>query len=89
MKNNFFFNYQIGNIYSKPSNVSEVSSQILYGEKFSIISKSKKWIKIRTSYDKYTGYIKKKKFTNYYLTVVKVFILKNLKNIQKHFIIKD
>ena len=41
MKNNFFFNYLIGNIYSKPSSVSEISSQILYGEKFSIISKSK------------------------------------------------
>jgi cell wall-associated NlpC family hydrolase len=76
MKNNFFFNYRIGNIYSKPSIVSEVSSQILYGEKFSIISKSKEWIKIKTNYDKYTGYIKKKKFTKYFVPTHKIYKLK-------------
>ena len=76
MKNNFFFNYQIGNIYSKPSSVSEVSSQILYGEKFSIISKNKKWIKIKTNYDKYTGYIRSKKFTKYLKPTHKIYKLK-------------
>ena len=76
MKNNFFFNYQIGNIYSKPSSVSEVSSQILYGEKFSIISKSKKWLKIKTNYDKYTGYIRKKKFTKNLKPTHKIYKLK-------------
>jgi uncharacterized protein YgiM (DUF1202 family) len=51
VKNNFYFNRSLGNIYIKPSVKSEVSSQILYGEKFKIISKNKKWIKIKTSYD--------------------------------------
>ena len=57
MKNNFF-NKPIGNVYSKPSIKSELSSQILYGEKFKIISKNKGWIKIKTDFDKYTGFIK-------------------------------
>ena len=31
-------NYSVANIYSKPSSSSDVSSQILYGEKFKILS---------------------------------------------------
>ena len=40
MKNNFF-NFSRANIHSKPSPNSEVSSQILYGEKFKILYKKK------------------------------------------------
>ena len=76
MKNKFLFNYRIGNIYSKPSSASDVSSQILYGEKFSIISKSKRWIKIKTNYDRYTGYIRKRKFTKYFKPTHKIYKLK-------------
>ena len=61
MKNNFL-NKSVANIYSKPSHNSEVISQILYGEKFKILLKRKKWIKIKTHYDNYIGYIKKDKF---------------------------
>ena len=61
MKNNFI-NKSVANIYLKPSPNSEVISQILYGEKFKILLKRKKWIKIRTSYDNYIGYIKNVKF---------------------------
>ncbi len=61
MKNNFY-NKPIGNINLRPSYNSEVTSQILYGEKFKILSKNKEWIKIRTEYDNYTGYIKRYKF---------------------------
>jgi len=61
VKNNFL-NKSVANIYSKPSTNSEVISQILYGEKFKILLKRKKWIKIRTSYDNYIGYIKNVKF---------------------------
>ena len=60
MKNNFF-NYSISNIYLKPSFNSEVISQILYGEKFKILSKERNWVKIKTSFDNYIGFIKKKK----------------------------
>ena len=61
MKNNFL-NKSVANIYFKPSHNSEVVSQILYGEKFKILLKRKKYIKIKTHYDNYIGYIKKDKF---------------------------
>ena len=61
MKNNFL-NKPVANIYFKPSHNSEVVSQILYGEKFKILLKRKKYIKIKTHYDNYIGYIKKDKF---------------------------
>ena len=61
MKNNFL-NKSVSNIYFKPSSNSQVVSQILYGEKFKIISKRKKWVKIKTDYDNYIGYIKNHKF---------------------------
>ena len=61
MKNNFL-NKSVANIYFKPSPNSEVVSQILYGEKFKILLKRKKYIKIKTHYDNYVGYIKKDKF---------------------------
>ena len=61
MKNNFL-NKSVANVYFKPSPNSEVVSQILYGEKFKILLRRKKYIKIKTHYDNYVGYIKKDKF---------------------------
>jgi len=61
VKNNFF-NKSVANIYFKPSSNSEVVSQILYGEKFRILLKRKEYLKIKTHYDNYIGYIKKDKF---------------------------
>jgi len=61
VKNNFL-NKSVANVYFKPSPNSEVVSQILYGEKFKILLKRKKYIKIKTHYDNYIGYIKKDKF---------------------------
>ena len=58
MKNNFF-NIAVSNIYTKPDIKSEVSTQILYGEKFKILSEKKDWVKIKTYFDNYIGYIKK------------------------------
>ena len=62
MKNNYFFKKKFSNIYRKASKKSEVTSQILYGEKFNILSKSKKWIKIKSLFDNYIGYIENKDF---------------------------
>ncbi len=76
MKNNFL-NYSASNIYSRPSSNSEVVSQILYGEKFYIISKNKKWIKIKTSFDNYIGYIKKTKFKNKFKPTLKIYKIKS------------
>ena len=55
-------NYPIVNIYEKESLKSKLSSQLIYGERFQILNKKKGWLKIKTSYDKYTGFIKRRKF---------------------------
>ena len=54
--------YPVLNIYEKSSLKSKISSQILFGEKFKILNDKKGWLKVKTSYDKYTGFIKKRKF---------------------------
>ena len=91
MKNNHFYKEPLSNIYKKPSEVSEVTSQILYGEKFKILSKNKNWIKIKVSFDNYIGYIKNKNYVDDYRPTHKVFILKSnifykLKNRTKYFL---
>ena len=57
MQNNFYFKGNFSNIYKKPSKKSEVTSQIIYGEEFKILSKNKSWIKIKTLFDNYKGFI--------------------------------
>ena len=65
--------------------ISEVTSQILYGEKFKIISENKSWIKIKVLFDNYVGYIKNKDYTKDYKPTHKIFILKaNIYNKQKN-----
>ena len=76
MQNNFFCNYPYINIFENPSNNSKISSQIIYGEKFKVLRKVKNFLKIRTSYDRYHGYIKKKKFKKKIKTTHKVKVLK-------------
>ena len=85
MKNNCFYKKPLSNIYKKPNVVSEVTSQLLYGEKFKIISKNKSWIKIKVLFDNYTGYIKNKNYTEDHKQTHKIFILKaNIYNKQKN-----
>jgi len=55
-------NFPLIDIYKYPKLNSELSSQMLYGEKFNIIYKKGNWLKIKTNYDNYTGYIQNKKF---------------------------
>ena len=57
--------YSSINIYEDKKKNSKLSSQILYGERFSIIKKYKDWYKIKTGYDKYLGFIKSKKFKEF------------------------
>ncbi|MDC0372410.1 C40 family peptidase [Candidatus Pelagibacter ubique] len=85
MKDNYFYKKPLSNIYKKPNAFSEVTSQILYGEKFKIISKNKNWIKIKVSFDNYTGYIKNKYYTKDHQPTHKIFTLKaNIYNKQKN-----
>ena len=85
MKDSYFYKKPLSNIYKKPNVFSEVTSQILYGEKFKIISKNKNWIKIKVSFDNYTGYIKNKYYTKDHQPTHKIFTLKaNIYNKQKN-----
>ena len=57
--------YSSINIYEKRKKNSKQSSQILYGERFSIIKEYRNWYKIKTTYDRYVGFIKKRKFEKF------------------------
>ena len=76
MRNNFFFKGNFSNIYKKPSKFSEVTSQILYGEKFKILSKKKKWIKIKLTFDNYIGYINNPRYEEKFDPIYKISNLK-------------
>jgi len=76
VKNNFFCKSQFANIYEKPSHKSKISSQILYGEKFKILIKNKNWIKIKTFFDNYQGYINKINYVENLKPTHKIFRLK-------------
>jgi cell wall-associated NlpC family hydrolase len=85
VKNNHFYKGPLSNIYKKPSRISEVTSQIIYGEKFKVLSKNKNWLRIKTSFDNYIGYIRDKNYTTYHKPTHKVFSLKaNIFNKQKN-----
>ena len=85
MKDSYFYKKPLSNIHKKPNAFSEVTSQILYGEKFKIISKNKSWIKIKALFDNYTGYIKNKYYTKDHQPTHKIFTLKaNIYNKQKN-----
>jgi len=70
-------NYSIINIHEKKNKFSKLSSQMIYGEKFKIQKKYKKWLKIKTSYDNYKGYIEKKEFKKNLKPTHKIKILKS------------
>ena len=76
MKNNFFYTSEFSNIYKNSSTLSEVTSQILYGEKFKILLKNKNWIKIKSSFDNYIGFIKNEKYVTKHNPSHKVYSLK-------------
>ena len=87
MKYNFL-NTSISNLYAEPSSKSEVNSQIIYGEKFKILSKKKSWVKIKTSYDNYVGFIKNNNFKKKFKPAKKVYKLKAriYKKVKKKFL---
>ena len=76
MQNNYYSTYPCINIYEQPSLNSKISSQIIYGEKFKVFKKVKNFLKIKTFYDRYHGYIKNKKFINKIKPTHKVKVLK-------------
>ena len=77
MQNSYFCNKPYINLYEFGSLRSKISSQLLYGEKFKVLGKKKKILKIKTDYDNYIGYIKLSKFTKDFKETNKVSTLKS------------
>ena len=78
----FTNNFPIINLYKKPNKKSEVVTQMIYGDSFSVSKKTKKWFKISIKEDNYTilkniqgindiflGTNKKKYKHTYYLSI--------------------
>ena len=77
MQNKYFCKIPYINLYNHPSLKSKIGSQILYGEKYKILKKEKKFFKVKTLYDNYIGYIKPTKKINTFLGTHKVCVLKS------------
>ena len=86
VQSNYYSIYPCINIYEQPSINSKISSQIIYGEKFKVLRKIKSFLKIRTSYDKYIGYIKNKNFIKKFKPTHKVKALKTRVYKSKNFL---
>ena len=72
----FTNNFSVINLYKKPSLKSEIVTQMIYGESFSITKKSKKWLKIKIKEDNYKGYILNKKYSSYLKPTHKINLLR-------------
>ncbi len=69
-------NFSIINLHKKPSAKSEIVTQMIYGDSFSLKKKTKNWLKIKIKEDNYKGYVIKKKFSQYIKPSHKVAVLK-------------
>ncbi len=72
----FTNNSPVISLHKKPSVKSEIVTQMIFGESFSVIKKSSKWLKIKIKEDQYKGFIKNKNFYNYLRPTHKVRCLK-------------
>lgn len=55
-------NLSIVPLRAEPSDMSELVSQVLYGEHFKVLEQRKKWSRIRIAFDKYEGWIDNKQY---------------------------
>ena len=69
-------NYSLINLYKKPSTKSEIVTQMLYGESFSIYKKTARWLKIQIKEDGYKGYVQNKNFSEFLKPSHKISVLK-------------
>ena len=65
------------NVYELASKNSNISTQLLYGEKFKVIKRNKNFLKIKTDFDGYIGFIKVGKFNKRLNKTHKVSVLKS------------
>ena len=73
----FTNNFTVTNLYKKPSIKSEIVTQMIYGDSFSISKRSKKWLKIKIKDDGYKGFVKNRKFSKFLKPTHKVNILRS------------
>ena len=57
-------NLSIVPLRAEASDVSEMTTQVLYGEHFKVLETRKKWSRIRLAFDSYEGWIDNKQFLN-------------------------
>ena len=69
-------NFSIVDLYKRPNRNSEIVTQMIYGDNFSILKKSKEWLKIKIKEDGYKGYVKNKNFSKFSKPTHKVNILR-------------
>ena len=72
----FVNNFAITNLHKKPSDKSEVMTQMIYGDCFSVAKKNRNWIKVKIKDDGYSGFVKKKNFARFYKPTHKICVLK-------------
>jgi len=65
------------NVFEIASKNSNICTQLLYGEKFKVIKKNKNFLKIKTDFDNYIGFIKIGKFNKRLNKTHKVSVLKS------------
>ena len=73
----FTNNFSLINLHKKPSIKSEIVTQMIYGDTFSISKRSGKWLKIKIKEDSYNGFVKNKKFSKFLKPTHKVNILRS------------
>ena len=73
----FTNNFTITKLHKKPSIKSEIVTQMIYGDTFSISKRGKNWLKIKIKEDGYNGFIKNRKFSKFTKPTHKVNILRS------------
>ena len=69
-------NFAVINLHKRPSSKSEIVTQMIYGDSFSISKKTRKWLKVKIKEDNYKGYVQNKNFSNFLQPTHKINILK-------------
>ena len=69
-------NFSIINLHKKPSSKSEIVTQMIYGDSFTITKKIKKWLKVKIKEDNYKGYVINKNFSQFIKSSHKIAVLK-------------
>ena len=73
----FTNNSPVISLHKKPSVKSEIVTQMIFGDSFSISKRSRNWLKIKIKEDRYNGYIKSQKFSKFLKPTHKVHVLRS------------